>query len=85
MFVTTRSKKLCRELPRSTNERPRLRVPKILRMGKLPPPEDGYQAEEEELPTSKDGLENIGRIRRIRHNPMLSPLRRSDRSEGPTA
>lgn len=43
-------------------------------MGKLPPPEDGCQAEKEELPTNKDGLENIGRIRRIRHGPMVSPL-----------
>ena len=41
-------------------------------MGKLPPPEDGCKAEEEELPPDEDGLENIGRIRRIWHDPMVS-------------
>ncbi|MEX2106525.1 MAG: hypothetical protein WD810_06460 [Solirubrobacterales bacterium] len=55
-------------------------------MGKLPPPEDGCQAEVEELPTYKDGLENIGRIRRIRHDPMLSllPVRSFRRPDGLT-
>ena len=75
MFLTTRSNRVCAELPRSITTRSRLRLPELLRLVELAPAEERGGDEHKKLKADKHGLEDLGGRCRVRrwHGAIVSP------------
>lgn len=76
MFLTTRSKRLGAELPRSmTTPGARLRLAELLRLVELAPAKERGGDENKKLEADEHGLEDLGCDGRVRpwHSAMVSP------------